>query len=69
MTYTLLLADENRTIQRVVDLTFADGDVTVEATGFKKFLRDRQELQVSQTATIDIALEVGAASETSQNRS
>jgi hypothetical protein len=37
---------------------------TVEAAGFKKFIRDKQELQVSQTATIDITLEIGAASET-----
>ncbi|HMX29056.1 MAG TPA: carboxypeptidase-like regulatory domain-containing protein, partial [Blastocatellia bacterium] len=33
--------------------------ITVEAAGFKKFLRDKQELQVSQTATVDITLEVG----------
>ena len=38
--------------------------MTVEATGFKKFVRDKQELQVGQTATIDVALEIGAASET-----
>lgn len=38
--------------------------IAVEAAGFKKFLRDKQELSVSQTATIDIVLEVGAASET-----
>src|SRR5215468_1138449 len=38
--------------------------ITVEASGFKKYVRDNQELQVSQTATIDVALEVGAASET-----
>lgn len=38
--------------------------IAVEAAGFKKFLRDRQELQVSQTATIDITLEIGAATET-----
>ncbi|MFN8005081.1 MAG: TonB-dependent receptor [Acidobacteriota bacterium] len=39
-------------------------NMSVEAAGFKKYLRDSQELQVSQTATIDITLEVGAASET-----
>ncbi|MBL8188816.1 MAG: TonB-dependent receptor [Acidobacteria bacterium] len=38
--------------------------ITVEAPGFKKFVRDKQELQVSQTATIDVNLEVGATSET-----
>ena len=38
--------------------------ISVEAAGFKKFVRDKQELQVSQTATIDIALEIGAANET-----
>ena len=31
--------------------------ITIEASGFKKFVRDRQELQVSQTATIDATLE------------
>ncbi len=36
----------------------------VEANGFKKYQRDNQELQVGQNATIDIKLEVGAASET-----
>jgi hypothetical protein len=38
--------------------------ITVEAAGFKKYVRDNQELQVGQTASIDVALEVGAASET-----
>src|SRR5215471_19127670 len=37
--------------------------ITAEAPGFKKYTRDRQELQVSQTATIDMQLEVGATSE------
>ena len=37
--------------------------LTVEAAGFKKHQRDRQELQVSQTATIDFELEVGTTSE------
>ena len=37
---------------------------TVEATGFKRFVRDRQDLQVGQKATIDLSLEVGATSET-----
>src|SRR5262249_15254157 len=39
-------------------------NISVEASGFKKYVRDNQELQVGQTATIDIALEVGAATET-----
>ncbi|MDX2029601.1 MAG: TonB-dependent receptor [Blastocatellia bacterium] len=38
--------------------------ITVEASGFKKYVRDRQDLQVGQTATINLALEVGATSET-----
>ena len=38
--------------------------ITVEAVGFKKYVRDSQELQVGQTASIDVALEVGAANET-----
>ena len=38
--------------------------ISVEATGFKKFVRDKQELQVGQTATINITLEIGAATET-----
>src|SRR5581483_11486785 len=38
--------------------------ITVEASGFKKYSRPNQELQVSQTATINIQLEVGVASET-----
>lgn len=39
-------------------------NITVEAAGFKKYVRDNQELQVGQTATIEIVLEVGATSET-----
>ncbi len=39
-------------------------NITVEASGFKKYVRDNQELQVGQTATIDVTLEVGATSET-----
>jgi len=39
-------------------------DISVEAQGFKKYLRDNQILQVGQTANIDVTLEVGAASET-----
>jgi Carboxypeptidase regulatory-like domain/TonB dependent receptor len=38
--------------------------ITVEASGFKKYVRDNQELQVGQTASIDVTLEIGAASET-----
>jgi hypothetical protein len=38
--------------------------ITVEAPGFKKYIRDRQELQVGQTATIDVLLDVGATTET-----
>ena len=38
--------------------------INVEAAGFKKYSRDKQEIQVSQTATINVALEVGGASET-----
>jgi hypothetical protein len=39
-------------------------NITFEAAGFKKLVRDNQELQVGQTASIDVTLEVGAASET-----
>lgn len=38
--------------------------ITVEAGGFKKFIRERQELQVGQIARIDITLEIGGANET-----
>jgi len=38
--------------------------MTVEAAGFKRFVRDRQDLQVGQKATIDATLEIGATSET-----
>ena len=38
--------------------------ITAEAAGFKKYSRDKQEIQVSQTATINIVLEVGGANET-----
>src|SRR5258707_656533 len=37
--------------------------ITVEAPGFKRFVRDGLTLNVSQVATIDIKLEVGALSE------
>jgi carboxypeptidase family protein/TonB-dependent receptor-like protein len=37
--------------------------ISVEAKGFKKYLRDKQELQVGQTATINIELELGGANE------
>ena len=33
MAHTLLLADDSVTIQRVIELTFADEDVTVVAVG------------------------------------
>jgi hypothetical protein len=38
--------------------------ISIEAQGFKKYIRDKQELQVSQTATIDVTLELGATTET-----
>jgi Carboxypeptidase regulatory-like domain len=38
--------------------------ITVEAQGFKKYVRSNQELQVGQTATLNIELELGAADET-----
>src|SRR5690242_21072376 len=38
--------------------------VTVEAPGFKKFVRDNITLNVGQAAGIDIALEVGQQTET-----
>lgn len=38
--------------------------ITVEASGFKRYVRDRQDLQVGQKATIDASLEIGATSET-----
>jgi hypothetical protein len=39
-------------------------NIDVEAPGFKKFTRDQQTLQVGQVATINVQLEVGAATET-----
>ena len=38
--------------------------MNVEAPGFKKYTREKQEFQVGQTATINVQLEVGAANET-----
>src|SRR5262249_54957872 len=38
--------------------------ITVEAPGFKKYTRTNQELQVGQTATLNIDLELGNANET-----
>ena len=38
--------------------------ISYEATGFKKVVRDQQELQVGQSATLNVTLEVGATSET-----
>ena len=38
--------------------------ITVEAPGFKRSVRDQQEFQVSQTATLDFSLEIGVTSET-----
>jgi Carboxypeptidase regulatory-like domain/TonB dependent receptor len=38
--------------------------ISIEAPGFKKYIRDKQVLQVSQTATIDVTLELGATTET-----
>jgi hypothetical protein len=38
--------------------------ISYEASGFKKVVRDQQELQVGQSATINVTLEVGAATET-----
>jgi hypothetical protein len=38
--------------------------ITAELPGFKKFTREKQQLSVGQTATIDIQLEVGQVSET-----
>lgn len=38
--------------------------ITVEATGFKKHVHNRQALQVGQTATLNIELALGEASET-----
>lgn len=40
--------------------------VTVEATGFKKFVRDGIEVRVSESSDVPIQLEVGAVSETVQ---
>ena len=39
-------------------------DITVNAAGFKKFVRPGIGVQVAQTTRVDAALEVGAASET-----
>ncbi|PYV12178.1 MAG: TonB-dependent receptor, partial [Acidobacteria bacterium] len=38
--------------------------ITAEQPGFKKFTREKQQLSVGQTATIDIQLEVGQVTET-----
>src|SRR5690349_6075969 len=37
--------------------------VSVEAPGFKKLIRDNLVLNIAQTLTLDLALEVGAATE------
>ena len=37
--------------------------VTVEVTGFKKYLRDRLQLQISETRDLSVVLEVGALEE------
>ena len=39
-------------------------ELSVEASGFKKFLSQGVQVQVNQTARINAALEVGAASDT-----
>ncbi len=38
-------------------------DLTIEAKGFTKFIQEGIEVQVAQTARIDITLRIGAASE------
>ncbi|MBS1831044.1 MAG: TonB-dependent receptor [Acidobacteria bacterium] len=40
-----------------------DYTVEVEANGFKKFIREKVELQISVRAALDVALELGAQSE------
>jgi Carboxypeptidase regulatory-like domain/TonB dependent receptor len=37
--------------------------ITIEATGFKKYVRPNQELRVGQVATLNVDLELGAATE------
>src|SRR5215469_4772388 len=45
---------------RIDFLPVGEYTVTVEAPGFKKFLRKQVTLDVAQTARVDVALEVGS---------
>ena len=51
MPYTLLLADDSVTIQRVIELTFADQDIQVTAVS-----DGEQAIQRLETAPPDIVL-------------
>ena len=51
---------------RIEFLPVGEYTVTVEAPGFKKFLRKNLTLEVAQTVRVDVALEVGSTGETIQ---
>jgi hypothetical protein len=51
---------------RIEFLPVGEYTVTVEASGFKKFLRKNVTLEVAQTVRVDVALEVGSTGETIQ---
>src|SRR5215467_3252386 len=49
---------------RIEFLPVGEYMVTVEAPGFKKFIRNGVTLEVAQTARVDVSLEVGSTGET-----
>ena len=58
-------ATSNSTGQyRFLFLNPGNYQITAEQPDFKSFVRDQIEIHVSQSATIDISLQVGAAAET-----
>ena len=56
MPYTLLLADDSFTIQRVIELTFADQDVTVVAVSDGDQAIERLEASPPDIVLADIGM-------------
>jgi hypothetical protein len=61
-TTTLTTNDEG--IYQAPYLALGTYQVVVETTGFKKYIKDKVVLQINETRTINITLEVGGAQET-----